>query len=119
MKIAVASDNGMVTGHFGHCEEFIIFDIDNNKIIKEENIPNPGHKPGFLPNFLGDKGVNVIIAGGMGERAVNIFNERNIQVITGATGNSKNAVERYLSGDLKSTGSTCHHHEHSHECGNH
>ena len=117
IKIAVASDNGMVTEHFGHCEWFIIFDTENIKIIKSETIANPGHRPGFLPNFLADRGVNVIISGGMGGGAVNIFNERNIEVIVGARGDAKKAVEAYLQGSLKSTGSVCHEHEHHDECG--
>ncbi|ODM26385.1 NifB/NifX family molybdenum-iron cluster-binding protein [Acetivibrio mesophilus] len=117
IKIAVASDNKMVTEHFGHCEGFMIFDTENNKIIKSETITNPGHRPGFLPNFLADRGVNVIISGGMGGGAVDIFNERNIEVIVGARGDAKVAVEAYLQGSLKSTGSVCHEHEHHDECG--
>jgi C_GCAxxG_C_C family probable redox protein len=117
IKIAVASENGMVTEHFGHCEGFIIFYTENNKIVKSETIANPGHKPGFLPNFLADRGVNVIISGGMGGGAVDIFNERNIEVIVGARGDAKAVVEAYLQGSLKSTGSVCHEHEHHDECG--
>jgi len=117
MKIAVASEKEMVTEHFGHCEEFMIFDTENNQIVKSETIANPGHKPGFLPNFLADRGVNVIISGGMGGGAVEIFNERNIEVIVGAKGNAKAAVEAYLEGSLKSTGSVCHEHQHHDECG--
>ena len=116
MKIAVASEKENVTGHFGHCENFNIFDTEDGKIVKMESIANPGHKPGFLPNFLGDLGVNVIISGGMGGGAVDIFNERNIEVILGATGNAEEAVKKYLAGDLKSTGSICHNHEHKDEC---
>lgn len=112
MKIAVASDGKKVTGHFGHCETFEVFITEGGKIIKEESIPNPGHKPGFLPNFLNEQGVNTIISGGMGGAAVNIFNEHNIEVIIGANGDSKQAVEAYLNGDLKSTGSVCHDHDH-------
>lgn len=109
MKIAVASDKGQVTGHFGHCETFEVFDSENGKIVKEESIPNPGHKPGFLPNFLNDKGINTIISGGMGGAAVDIFNEHNIEVIIGAKGDAKESAKAYLNGDLKSTGSVCHH----------
>ena len=57
MKIAVASEGRMVTEHFGHCENFNIFEVENNQITKMESIPNPGHRPGFLPNFLNDMGV--------------------------------------------------------------
>ncbi len=119
LKIAVASDDKTVAEHFGHCRGFIIFDTDNGKITKEETIANPGHKPGFLPNFLGDRGVNVIISGGMGGGAINIFNERSINVIVGASGDAKEAAEKYLNGELKSTESVCHKHAHANECGNH
>ncbi len=117
MKIAVASENGMVTEHFGHCKSFMIFDIENNKIVKSETVSNPGHRPGFLPNFLADHGVNVIISGGMGGGAVEIFNERNVEVVVGASGSSKASVEAYLQGSLKSTCSVCHEHQHHDECG--
>lgn len=117
MKIAVACNGKDIWPHFGHCENFCIFDTENGKIKSEENIPNPGHRPGFLPNFLGDKGAEVIIAGGMGGGAVEIFNERNIEVVVGAEGDARKAVEAYLRGELKSTGEVCHEHQHADECG--
>ena len=116
MKIAVASEKEMVTEHFGHCENFNIYETDGNKIVKNESINNPGHRPGFLPNFLNDMGVNVIISGGMGGGAIDIFNEKGIEVITGAVGEAKIAAEEYLKGNLKSTGSICHEHQHHDEC---
>lgn len=119
MKIAVASMSGKVSEHFGHCEGFDIFDTENNKIVKNEYVENPGHKPGFLPNFLNENGVKVIISGGMGGGAIDIFNEKGIEVITGASGDAKAAVEQYLLGNLKSTGSVCNQHEHHDECGQH
>lgn len=118
MKIAVASDKGIVSEHFGHCEGFIIFDSEKKEILKEESIANPGHRPGFLPNFLNDRGVNVIISGGMGGAAIDIFNEKNIEVIVGAKGDAKKSAEDYLKGSLKSTGSVCHQHQqHQDQCG--
>jgi predicted Fe-Mo cluster-binding NifX family protein len=117
MKIAVASDEGMVAGHFGHCEAFTIFTTEGNSIIKKETIPNPGHKPGFLPNFLNDLGVEVIIAGGMGGGAVDIFNQKQIEVVMGASGEIDTVVAEYLKGNLQSTGSICHEHQHHDECG--
>jgi len=119
MKIAVASEGTMVTGHFGHCENFNIFEAEGNKITGSSSVPNPGHKPGFLPNFLNDLGVNVIISGGMGGGAVEIFNEKGIEVVTGAAGSAEVAANSYIKGELKSTGSVCHEHNHSDECGNH
>ena len=117
MRIAVAGEGTQVTEHFGHCDSFIIFDAENGSIVRQENVPNPGHRPGFLPNFLADRGVNVIISGGMGGGAVEIFNERNVEVVVGASGEAKDAVERYLKGELISTGSVCHEHQHHDECG--
>lgn len=112
MKIAVASEGKLVTEHFGHCENFNIFEAENGKITSSSSVPNPGHKPGFLPNFLNEMGVNVIISGGMGGGAVEIFNEKNIEVITGAQGSAEVAASDYLQGKLKSTGSVCHEHQH-------
>lgn len=110
MKIAVASEVKNVAEHFGHCANFMIYDVENGRIINEESVPNPGHKPGFLPNFLADRGVNVIISGGMGGGAVSIFNERNVEVVVGTSGDSRTAVQKYLRGELKTTGSICHEH---------
>jgi len=110
MKIAVASENGMVTEHFGYCEGFNIFETENNQIVKSESVLSPGHSPGVLPNMLNDMGVNVIIAGGMGGGAVEIFNAKGIEVILGAKGSAEAATNSYLKGELKSTGSICHDH---------
>lgn len=119
MKIAVAAMGNTVAGHFGHCENFMLFDTAEGEIKSVDSVPNPGHRPGFLPNFLADKGAEVIIAGGMGGGAVDIFNERGVKVIVGASGDATEAVEAYLNGKLVSTESICHSHEHAHECGGH
>ena len=117
MKIAVASEGKMITEHFGHCEGFNIFDTADGMITGSVFVNNPGHRPGFLPNFLNDKGVNVIISGGMGGGAIDIFNDKGIEVIVGASGSAEAAVKSYLAGQLKSTGSVCHQHQHHDECG--
>ena len=117
MKIAVASEGNLVTGHFGHCEQFWIFVTDDQTITEETSLKNPGHRPGFLPNYLNEQGVEVIISGGMGGGAVDIFNEHGIEVVVGATGEAKDNVEMYLKGALKSTGSVCHDHAHADTCG--
>lgn len=116
MKIAVASENNMVSQHFGHCQSFNIYDVKDEKIISSKSIANPGHRPGFLPKFLNEMGVNVIISGGMGNGAVEIFNENEIEVITGAKGNPDEAANNYLKGTLKSTNSICNEHEHIGSC---
>lgn len=119
MKIAVASEGKTVAQHFGHCDGFNVFTVQEGKVIESKFLQNPGHRPGFLPNFLNDMGVNVIISGGMGGGAIEIFNEKGIQVITGATGDAEDSVNRFLSGNLKSTGSVCREHQHSDSCGGH
>ena len=119
MKIAVAATGHEVSGHFGHCENFLFFTVENGAVTGEESVANPGHKPGFLPNFLADRGAEVILTGGMGGGAVEIFNERGVEVVTGVQGDARTNVEAWLRGELKSTGSICHKHEHADECGEH
>lgn len=115
-KIAVASENEKVTEHFGHCLNFNIYEVENGQIVKSESIPNPGHKPGFLPNYLHDLGVNVIISGGMGGGAIDIFNSHQIEVVVGASGVAIEAAAAYIAGTLQSTGSVCHDHQHQDSC---
>lgn len=119
MKIAVAAMGTQVADHFGHCENFLFFDTAEGRITAVDSVPNPGHRPGFLPNFLAEKGARVIISGGMGGGAADIFKERGVEVIIGVQGEARTAVETYLRGELNSTGSVCRDHEHAHECGEH
>lgn len=109
MKVAVASEGQTITMHFGHCQGFTIYDIEDNKVTGKSFIPNPGHKPGFLPVFLKDNNVDIIIAGGMGGSAQDLFNQNGIEVIVGVQGMSDDAIDLYLKGELKSTGSVCDH----------
>jgi predicted Fe-Mo cluster-binding NifX family protein len=88
-----------------------VFETQKGTIIGSEDIPNPGHEPGFLPNFLHEKGVDVIISGGMGSRAVDIFNSHGIEAVVGASGDCPIAAEQYLKGELESTGAVCHEHD--------
>ena len=71
MKIAIATENGEVCGHFGHCPEYTLYTVEDTEIRGKEVIPNPGHKPNFLPGYLHQFGVDVIIAGGMGPKGAN------------------------------------------------
>jgi predicted Fe-Mo cluster-binding NifX family protein len=119
MKIAVACDGSNVSEHFGHCEGFKIYDAEGGRVTGSKFNPNPGHRPGFLPNFLSGLGADVIITGGIGGGAVDIFNEKNIEVVSGASGDVGKAVEDYLNGDLKSSGSVCHEHEFKDTCEGH
>ncbi|WP_373898637.1 NifB/NifX family molybdenum-iron cluster-binding protein [Haloimpatiens sp. FM7315] len=116
MKIAVASNGKNVSGHFGHCEGFTIYEVEEGKILNVNFTNNPGHKPGYLPVFLSELNVNVIISGGMGETAQNLFNENNIEVVVGAEGLALDAAKQYVEGGLKSTGSICREHANEGHC---
>ena len=109
MKIAVSTDGGQVSAHFGRCPHYTIFEVANDKIVKKELIPNPGHQPGFLPRYLGEKGVSCIIAGGMGPRAQELFTRNNIQTIVGASGDVDLVIEKFLKGELELGESSCEH----------
>lgn len=116
MKIGVAKDGNYVSQHFGHCEGFQVFEIKDGQVAGQDFIQSPGHRPGFLPPFLAEQGVNVVIAGGMGASAQNLFQERGISVIVGAAGKIEDVVDKYLKGNLFSTGSVCSEHVHAGHC---
>lgn len=116
MKIALASEGKLVSGHFGHCEGFTIYEVSDGKVQNSVVVPNPGHRPGFLPEFLKQKGVDVIIAGGMGETAQQLFADNGIKVVVGAEGECDEVLEKYLKGQLESTGSICSKHEYEGHC---
>lgn len=112
MKIAISTDRGYVSAHFGRCPAYTIVDIQDGRIIKREEIPNPGHQPGFLPVYLSQKGVNAIIAGGMGPRAQGLFTEKNIQTIIGVQGKIDEVIEKFLRQELEAGQDLCDHGHH-------
>ena len=116
MRIAIATLHGEVCEHFGYCELFTICDVENDQILKKMDLAHPGRRPGFLPAYLSDPGVNVIIAGGMGSGAVDLFNERHIAIITGAVGDVDSVIKKWLSRELKTSGSVCNEHQNHQEC---
>ena len=84
LKIAIPLAEGVLCNHFGHCEQFALIDLKGSEIAGKQMVTPPPHEPGLLPRWLGEKGVNVIIAGGMGQRALSLFSENGIKVLTGA-----------------------------------
>ena len=84
MRVAISTDGEFVSAHFGRCPHFTLIDIEGDKVIKKEVVPNPGHAPGAIPQYLHQQGVEAIIAGGMGQRARQLFAQNNIKVIVGA-----------------------------------
>jgi predicted Fe-Mo cluster-binding NifX family protein len=116
MLIAIPTDGKHVAGHFGRCEKYTLFTYENNNISNIKDIENPGHEPGFLPKYLSEKGVNCIIASGMGQKAQALFNQYNIEMIMGCQGEIKNVIEMYKNNKLVSGKSTCNHDEHEDHC---
>ena len=110
MRIAVACDDERVSDHFGHCREFHLMDVMDHDVLSHAIIPNPGHTPGYLPRYLHKKGVDVVISGGMGSKAQELFRKINIDVVTGAQGSPHTVVEQYLKGQLATDGETCRKH---------
>ena len=107
MKIAISTDRDDVSAHFGRCPSFTIVEIEDGKLIKKETIDNPGHHPGFLPQFLHERSVGAIVAGGMGQRAVGLLNEQNIQVIVGINGTVEEIIDKIVTGTLEGGESLC------------
>ena len=109
---AVPTTNGELTQHFGHCEKFAVIDTDDdsNSISNREDIIPPPHEPGVLPKWLGGMGVNVIIAGGIGQRAQQLIVQNEIEVFVGAPDDSpENLVSTYLNKTLESGENLCDH----------
>ena len=112
MRLAIPVAAGALCMHFGHCEQFALIDLDEGakSILKTEFLTPPPHEPGLLPRWLHEKGANMIIAGGMGQRAQGLFAQNGIRVITGAPALSPEAVARaYLAGTLQLGQNTCDH----------
>ena len=109
-KIAIPTTGGILSAHFGHCEKFAIYEVENDKIINEEFVSPPPHEPGSHPAFLRKYGCTAIIAGGMGSRAQQLFTQNNIEVIIGLrSDNLKGLVETYISEGLTAGDNLCDH----------
>jgi predicted Fe-Mo cluster-binding NifX family protein len=112
MKIAIPLADGKLAMHFGHCQHFALIDVDATKknIVGRKDIEAPPHQPDLLPPWLAERGVNTIIAGGMGQRAHGLFAEQGIQVVVGAPSDlPEKLVAAYLDGTLIPGENTCDH----------
>jgi predicted Fe-Mo cluster-binding NifX family protein len=107
MKIAISTEGDYVSTHFGRCPEFTILEIRDNKLVNRETIDNPGHGPGFLPQFLGERNVSYIVSGGMGERARELFVNENIKTILGIEGRVDDIIDIILKGTLEGGENIC------------
>lgn len=122
MKIAVTYENGEVFQHFGHTEQFKVYEVEDGKIISSEIVDTNGQGHGALAGFLFNSGIDVLICGGIGGGARNALAEAGIQLYPGAMGNADAQVESFLKGTLSYDPDTmCSHHSHAegHVCGDH
>lgn len=109
-KIAVPTYMNQLTPHFGHCEKFAIVHVDNNTVGEVEYVDPPVHQPGVYPAFLASIGVNAIIAGGMGQKARDLFAQNNIEVILGVNqGKPEELTRMYLDNMLVPGENKCDH----------
>jgi ATP-binding protein involved in chromosome partitioning len=109
-KVAIPLTEGRLCNHFGHCQQFAVIRVREGLIDGKDLHTPPPHEPGVLPRWLGDLGVNLVFAGGMGQKALSIFAEQGIRVITGSPGQEPEAlVQRFLSGELVSGPNVCDH----------
>jgi predicted Fe-Mo cluster-binding NifX family protein len=110
MRIAVPIAQGTLCPHFGHCEQFALVDVSDGKIVKTEYLTPPPHEPGVLPAWLHQLGVHVIICGGMGMRAQQLFAQNDIRVVYGAPSLPPEEVIRaHLEGSLVTGDNLCDH----------
>ena len=124
MNIAVTYENGQIFQHFGHTEQFKVYEIDNNTVVKSYVVDTNGQGHGALAGFLSLNNIEVLICGGIGGGAQMALAEAGIKLYGGVSGDADVAVEAYLAGNLDFNPNVqCNHHGHDHSedhnCGNH
>ena len=124
MNIAVTYENGQIFQHFGHTEQFKVYEIDNNTVVKSYVVDTNGQGHGALAGFLSLNNIEVLICGGIGGGAQMALAEAGIKLYGGVSGDADAAVEAYLAGNLDFNPNVqCNHHGHDHgeghNCGNH
>ena len=109
-RIAVPVSQGLLDAHFGHCQQFALADTEEGSITGINYIDAPPHEPGLLPGWLAERGVTDIIAGGMGQRAIQLFNQKGVNVFVGAPQRqAEELVQGLLHGSLSFSANYCDH----------
>jgi predicted Fe-Mo cluster-binding NifX family protein len=109
-RVAIPLEQERLCAHFGHCEQFAVFDVDNGLILNEKRLIPPPHEPGLLPGWLAEQGVTHVLAGGMGQRALDLFAARSIEVTVGVQPKHPAAlVQEWLNKTLKGGSNACDH----------
>jgi len=117
MKIAVPTKDNVVDNHFGHCDTYTIFDVDEQKNILAREVLKWSHGCGCKSNIvatLKEMGVEILLAGNMGQGALNVLLSHNMEVVRGCSGNSEDLVREYLNGNLTDTDILCSSHRAHH-----
>lgn len=120
MKIAVTYENGQVFQHFGHTEQFKLYDVENGKVVGSQVLDTNGSGHDALAGMLSGLGVEALICGGIGAGAQNALAQAGIRLYGGISGSADAAVDALLAGTLAySAEANCSHHDHGHACGGH
>lgn len=106
--VAVAADGDLVSLHFGHCEHFLLYTIQDQQIKGCTKLINPGHKPGFLPKIIAQAGAKTVIAAGIGASAIKLFADKGIEVVVGQRGQADTVVDDYINKRLSVAANACH-----------
>ena len=118
-RIAIPMVNNLLSEHFGHCQAFAFVDVENNTITEITTMDPPEHTPGSFPKWVADNGATDVIAGGMGGKAISLFNEVGVNAFVGAPVDTPiNLVNKFLADELTLTANYCDHDE-NHSCGGH
>lgn len=114
--LAFPLENGILCAHFGHCEKFAIVEVENDNIVDIKELTPPEHVPGLYPRWIAQFGVTDVIAGGMGQQAINLFNQQGINAFVGAPMKSaQELTAEFISGKLALNANYCNHdHDHDH-----
>ena len=114
--IAVPLEQGVLCEHFGHCEQFAIVQVENNTIADVRILTPPEHVPGLYPRWVAGFGVTDVIAGGMGQKAIDLFHQQNINAFVGAPKlGAEELVMAFIDDELELSANYCNHdHDHHH-----
>ena len=116
--IAIPLEDGVLCAHFGHCQQFAIVEVNDSIITEVKEVTPPEHVPGLYPRWVAQFGVTDVIAGGMGQQAIMLFNEQNINAFVGApTKTAKELVNDFIAGNLQLSANYCDHDAHGHAHG--
>jgi predicted Fe-Mo cluster-binding NifX family protein len=114
--IAIPMENGVLCAHFGHCQYFAIVEVNNGEIVEIKEVTPPEHVPGLYPRWVAQFGVTDVIGGGMGQKAIELFNQQNINAFVGAPLKSaQELVTDFLANKLNLSANYCNHDE-NHVC---